>query len=76
MLLKNAHPNPLIHLRGVNKEILKCVIEFMYLGQTEVRQVNSHIIISMIQLIIQVDQNQLPVFMSVAKDLEIRSHYY
>ena len=36
MLLKNAHPNPLIHLRGVNKEILKCVIEFMYLGQTEV----------------------------------------
>ena len=36
MLLKNAHPNPLIHLRGVNKTILKCVIEFIYLGQTEV----------------------------------------
>ena len=70
MLLKNAHPNPLIHLRGVNKTTLKCVIEFMYLGQTEVIISTSWTKSRLISY--QVDQNQLPVFMSVAKDLEIR----
>ena len=54
MLLKNPHPHPLIHLRGVSHAELKSVIEFIYLGQTEV------------------GQNQLPYFMSVARDLEIR----
>ena len=54
MLLKNPHPHPLIHLRGVSHSELKSVVEFLYLGQTEV------------------GQHQLPYFMSVARDLEIR----
>ena len=54
MLLQNVHPHPLIHLRGVRDSVLKSVIEFIYLGQTEV------------------DQHELPTFMNVARDLEIR----
>jgi len=54
ILLKNPHPHPLIHLRGVSHSELKSIVEFLYLGQTEV------------------DQIQLPYFMNVARDLEIR----
>ena len=54
MLLKNPHPHPLIHLRGVSHSDLKSVLEFLYLGQTEV------------------GQTQLPYFMTVARDLQIR----
>lgn len=48
------HASPLIYLRGVTMIELKAIIEFIYLGQTEV------------------EQDYLPRFMSVAKDLEIR----
>ena len=36
MLEKNVHPHPMIHLRGVNFAILRSVIQFIYMGQTEV----------------------------------------
>ena len=38
ILISNPHPHPLIYLSGVKHEELKAIIEFMYLGETEVAQ--------------------------------------
>ena len=38
ILLKNPHPHPLIYLNGVKFDDLKCLIDFMYSGQTQVPQ--------------------------------------
>ena len=37
ILLKNPHPHPLIYLNGLDGDCLESVIQFMYLGQTEVK---------------------------------------
>ena len=42
ILLKNPHPNPLIYLNGVNFDDLKCLINFMYSGQTQVAPDDFH----------------------------------
>ena len=36
ILLKNPHPHPLIYLRGLKLEEMKAIVDFIYLGQTEV----------------------------------------
>ena len=38
LLLHNAHPNPLLYLRGVGKQELQCILQFMYLGETKIEQ--------------------------------------
>jgi len=38
ILKKNAHPNPLIFLSGVDVENLKAILNFIYLGETAVGQ--------------------------------------
>ena len=34
----NGHPNPLLYLRGVEADVLEAVLQFLYLGQAQVRQ--------------------------------------
>ena len=36
VLSKNPHPHPLIYLRGLKLEDVKAIVDFIYLGQTEV----------------------------------------
>merc|ERR1719470_803194 len=40
ILVKNPHQHPLVYLRGVSHHQLRCILEFIYLGQTEVDQNN------------------------------------
>ena len=37
ILLHNPHPHPLIYLRGVTKENLESILQFMYLGKVETK---------------------------------------
>ena len=54
ILKKNPHQHPLVYLKGINQESLQSIVQFIYLGQTEVAQDN------------------LDIFMTAAKELEIR----
>ena len=38
IILKNPHPHPLIYLKGLHFKELSSIIEFIYVGQTEVAQ--------------------------------------
>ena len=38
ILLKNSHPQPLIYLDNVNADQLEALINFMYLGETNIPQ--------------------------------------
>ena len=38
IIMKNPHQNPLLYLRNVNFKELQHIINFIYLGQTEVEQ--------------------------------------
>ena len=38
ILLKNPHPNPLLYIKGVTHAQLHSIVNFVYLGQTEVAQ--------------------------------------
>ena len=38
ILLKNPHPNPLLYMKGVKHAQLHSIINFVYLGHTEVAQ--------------------------------------
>ena len=33
-----GHPHPLLYLRGVEADVLEAVLQFLYLGQAQVRQ--------------------------------------
>ena len=38
ILLKNPHPSPLIYISGVSSRDLQAILNFMYLGETNVEQ--------------------------------------
>ena len=38
ILLRNPHQHPLVYLSGVKYQELRCLVNFMYLGQAQVRQ--------------------------------------
>ena len=38
ILVKNPHQHPLVYLKGVSYHQLRYILEFIYLGQTEVDQ--------------------------------------
>ena len=40
ILLRNPHQHPLIYITGVSNDQLKSMIDFMYLGQTEIAEEN------------------------------------
>jgi hypothetical protein len=40
VFVKNPHPKPLIYLKGLRYEDVKSILEFIYLGETEVKQNN------------------------------------
>ena len=37
-MLKNPHPSPLIYISGVSSRDLQAILNFMYLGETNVEQ--------------------------------------
>ena len=40
ILLKSPHPHPLIYLKGLKIDELLAIVDFIYLGKTEVESVN------------------------------------
>ena len=40
ILLLNPHKNPMIYLKGIKFKELESIVRFIYLGQTEVRQID------------------------------------
>ena len=61
ILIRNPHQKPMIYLKGFNYEEVKSIIEFIYLGRTEVYQdnINRFIDIAIALEIKGIDKNML-----------------
>ena len=40
LLKKNKHTHPLIYMRGVKSEVLSAILDFLYIGETNICQEN------------------------------------
>ena len=78
--MRNVHKHPLIYLRGLKLSDLTAIMDFIYLGQSEVNNIYNYLFIKISCrrnlnskcLDFQVEAANLENFLKAAKDLEIK----